>query len=681
MAGPPSLPWRSVWLPRAITAVALVIGVPLFLRSPPWCDITLYQMAARNILNGGVHYRDIFDTNLPGFVWAMTALYSAFGPNVVALRVLDLLIVLGVVLLIDRLAKWGGATPAARWWALAGAALFYPYTVEMSHAQRDTWMALPGLAAVLLRVRRGMGAGEPTPAPLPSGRGETPAPASSSAGEFSGSPGGAAVPSPVATTLNGAHREQGAQATSFSPSLKGGGWGVGFFASPFRASLVEGLLWGAGVWMKPHVALMALAVWLLTAWRLAGERPRPRRALALDLAGNLVGGLLVGAAGVAWLVASGAWAPFYEVFTEWNPQYMKLAQHEFNWRLGHQLYWFPVWSLGQIVTVPLALLSVLDAGFWRCRRASDPARPGPLGRWLPWQLWDARAGADARFVRGALGGLYLAWWAQALFVQRGFQYAHVPETLLMLGLWASHRWAWAPVALLWLALTSGLWVAADYSPALAAGLNEVPQEERERFLPRHPVTLGERLRLWPECWRTDLTDAERFALWDKLTLHPPHEASIGWQELAEVADYLRARRAKGGEVIGWFDSPHAVYLMLDLDPGFRYMHVYTAISISVGEDETGESGRRRVLEELKRAKERGAKYVISDLAWVALSAHDERQRAAFTGPARSPTDLLPAVVPYPKEFPFNQPTLFRSRNGTGRYVVHLITTAADDPGR
>ena len=69
-----------------------------------------------------------------------------------AVRVVDLLVVAGVVALIDRLAKWGGASPAARWWALAGAALFYPFTAEMSHAQRDTWMATLSLAAVALRA-------------------------------------------------------------------------------------------------------------------------------------------------------------------------------------------------------------------------------------------------------------------------------------------------------------------------------------------------------------------------------------------------------------------------------------------------------------------------------------------------------------------------------------------------
>ncbi len=615
MAGFPCIPWRSVWLPRGITVAALIVGLPLFLRSPPWCDITLYQMAARNILRGGVHYRDIFDTNLPGFVWAMTALYSAFGASVVAVRALDLLIVLGVVLLIDRLAKWSGATLAARWWAFAGAAIFYPFTVEMSHAQRDTWMALPGLAAVILRVRRGT---RPTESP--------------------------------------------AQAT------------------PFRASLVEGLLWGVGVWIKPHIALMALAVWLLTAWRLASGYARPWRVVARDLAGNLVGGLVVGAAGLTWIIGSGAWPSFCEVFTEWNPKYMKLAQHELAWRVGQELFWFPVWSFGLIVTIPLAFASILDAAFWLNRQAAcEPARPGPLGRWLPWCLWEKASGADARFVRGVLGGLYLVWATQSFFVQRGFEYVHVPETLLMLGLWASYRWAWTPVVLLWLALTSGLWIVADSAPHLAARLDEIALEERQRFLPRHPITLGSRLKVWPACWRTDLTDAERFALWDRLRLYPPHEAAASWEELAEVADYLRAQGVKDGEVVGWFDSPHAVYLMLDIDPGFRYMHVYTAITISVAEDSSGETGRKLMMTELRATRPR-PRYLVNDLFWVALSGSDE-QRAAFMGPAQSSTNLLPAATPYPKEFPFNEPTLFRSRNGTGRYIVHRLEHYADSPDR
>src|SRR3954464_14087273 len=101
----PCIPWRSVRLPQAVTAVALVVGLPLFLRMPPWCDITLYQMAARNILHGGTHYKDVFDTNLPGFVWVLTVIQWVFGESVVAIRAADLLIVSGIVFFTDRLAK------------------------------------------------------------------------------------------------------------------------------------------------------------------------------------------------------------------------------------------------------------------------------------------------------------------------------------------------------------------------------------------------------------------------------------------------------------------------------------------------------------------------------------------------------------------------------------------------
>jgi hypothetical protein len=656
MAVPFCVPWRSVWVPRVFTAVALAVGLPLFLQSPPWCDITLYQMAARNLLNGGVHYRDLFDTNLPGFVWAMTALSAVFGPSAVAVRATDLVVVLGVVLLIDRLAKWGGASLAARWWAFAGAALFYPFTVEMSHAQRDTWMALPGLAAVVLRVRRGMGRPEAEP----------PRPVT-------------AAPLPNATATR----------------------------SPFWRSFYEGLLWGAGVWMKPHLALIAAAAWVLAARRLAGENRRPWRAAGADALGNLLGGLAAGAPGVVWLVASGAWNPFLDVFLNWNTGYMRNVRGEIDDRLELELHWFPPWSLGLLLTVPLALLSVLDAAPWSSRRAAvAPPRPGPVGYRLPGVLWDKRADGDARFVRGTFAGLYLVWVAQALFLQRGYMYAHVPETLLMFGLWAMHRWAWVPVVVLWVGVTSGLWAAADLSPALKRGLDRatagladalIPADKyqdlgdpptvqlaherlaRERFLPRHPLTDWERVRLWPECWRLNAPAAERYALRDRLRLHPPHEASIGWAELAEVADFLRARGVKDGELIAWFDSPHAVYLILDLEPGFRFMHVFTALSIPAGDDLTGRSGRERVMDELTRAA--GAKYVITDLEWNALGAReDEDLRRPFFGPPRSPPGhLLPERVPFPHEFPWNQPTIFRSRGGNGRYVVHLIVTPADSP--
>jgi hypothetical protein len=239
---------------------------------------------------------------------------------------------------------------------------------------------------------------------------------------------------------------------------------------------------------------------------------------------------------------------------------------------------------------------------------------------------------------------------------------------------------------LWLAVTSGMWLVADVNPGAKDRLDGLGPKTRDRYYPRHELANTEQLRLWPECWRLGRPDAERYALWDKLRRHPPHEASIGWEELGEVAEFLRtAPREDGGvgvrhrEVVAWFDSPHAVYLLLDIDPAFRYMHVHTAIAISVGEDVTGMSGRRDVMLELRAKEPPGRyKYIISDLEWVALAAGDDPQlRAAMLGPARAPDDLLPAFAPYPHEFPFNQPTVFRSRNGTGRYIVHRVLVLGD----
>src|SRR5438270_7701869 len=117
-------PWRSARLGGAVAAAALVAGVPVFLRTPPWCDVTLYDVAARNLLRGEALYRDVFDTNLPGFVWALAAVRAVLGWSYEALWAVDLAVVAGAVALIDRIAKRADATPGARAWAVAGAAAF-----------------------------------------------------------------------------------------------------------------------------------------------------------------------------------------------------------------------------------------------------------------------------------------------------------------------------------------------------------------------------------------------------------------------------------------------------------------------------------------------------------------------------------------------------------------------------
>ncbi len=146
--------WRYTSLPVLLSVLFVVLGIPIFLRMPLWCDITLYDVAARSILAGGVHYRDVFDTNTPGYVWCLTVLRATLGTSSIAIRAVDLGIFAGIVILLDQLAKLGGGTRTSRNWAIAGMLSFYPFSTEFIHAQRDVWLALPMLAAVYLRLQR-----------------------------------------------------------------------------------------------------------------------------------------------------------------------------------------------------------------------------------------------------------------------------------------------------------------------------------------------------------------------------------------------------------------------------------------------------------------------------------------------------------------------------------------------
>lgn len=136
-----------------VALTALTFGVPLFIRMPPWCDLTLYDVAARTVIAGGTLYRDVFDTNFPGFVWCLILIRRLGGESIEIVRMVDLVIVATIVILLIRALRRCGASSASVAWFAASVALFYPFTTEFSHAQRDVWMTLPMLAATLCRVR------------------------------------------------------------------------------------------------------------------------------------------------------------------------------------------------------------------------------------------------------------------------------------------------------------------------------------------------------------------------------------------------------------------------------------------------------------------------------------------------------------------------------------------------
>src|SRR4051812_34410119 len=101
---------------------AAVAAVPPFLAMPPWGDVTLYDVAAREVRTGGMHYRDVFDTNPPGFVWSLVGIRSLRGSSYEVLRAIDLCIVAAVAAGLASLIR-----PAASIWFFVAVALFYPF--------------------------------------------------------------------------------------------------------------------------------------------------------------------------------------------------------------------------------------------------------------------------------------------------------------------------------------------------------------------------------------------------------------------------------------------------------------------------------------------------------------------------------------------------------------------------
>ena len=569
-------PSVSAWLAYLITAALLVLGVPLFLRMPPWCDLTLYDIAARNIMTGGVHYRDVFDTNLPGFVWLLVGIRRTLGPGVEVVRAVDLAIVAASTILIGIAAKRCGATRAGIAWFAAGVAAFYPFTTEFCHAQRDVWMLLPVLVAVRLRANRTV-----------------------------------------------------ADADSRT----------------FQKSLREGILWGFAVWIKPHVVIMATAVWLVSFRRIARNidgKSWNWRTARLDYLGNLLGGILVGILGVAWLFFTDALSSFEEVFTKWNGQYMSHVFSMMSIRAEQHLFYFLPWSFWQPLGILIAILDLFGLSLRRTERDEH-----------------------SRTISRMMSALYLSWIAQGFILQKHFHYVHVPETLLFFGLLVAHRLTiLIPLGLIYLAVCGSVQIAyqqnADFHDRMDGYAKRIPNFWE--CIPKHPLANLERTRQWASCLQVGLPLKEYRARQDSLALEYGGFPSIAVAEIGEIADHLRELGVRDGELICWHDSPHAVYLELNNKPIFRFMHVNTTL--------VSQKTYYRMKRELVKFALPKAKYIVTDLIRVYVTAPPEMQpHWVDAGP-----DFLPASMTAKSRacFPYNQPAIFRSGGGTGRYVIHRL---------
>ncbi len=564
----------------------LVAGLPIFLCMPLWGDVTLYDLAARNILRGGIHYRDIFDTNLPGMVWLHCAIRSVFGWHSETLRAVDFLVFASIAWLLVRWLRPQGLIGAGSVWMATALIAYYFSTTEWSHCQRDTWMLLPALAALYVRRRQ------------------------------------------LSDLVN--------PESSFKQ--------VGLRA------LGEGMLWGAGFWIKPFVAVPALACLLVTAGWLWATRTRGARwRLAVDAASLLAGGLLVGAAGMVWLWWSGTWHYFWDVMLDWNLHYATgKSPYPWHWHAYYFFAWFFPWSLLHLAAVPIAVAAL--GRILACRS-------GQLG-------WQSALGGQ----ESLLAAFYLGWLLQATAMQKLFEYPLTPLVPLALPLVVG---AFPP-----LGRSVPRWGIVVGFAAIAIAL--------------HPDVRIHRISLWKRCCLEWSTPEIRNALQLRETPN-----NTDWVQLRKVKEFLQEQGVQGHDVTCYNNSTHPLYLLMDeLDPSTPFLH-FDTINGSFPDQHPF------IQEKLRKS---GHRFIVSDLRAVGLVAHkplppadaaEDNNRLAWSrvkllaALAPSPQAGFPANVPYsllslhisecmPPKFPWtvwgavypwSEPVVYRA----GRYLVHRAT--------
>ncbi len=146
--------WRleaSAWL---ALAALLALLVPLFLCMPLTVDVAFYDLCGRHVLRAGALERDVLLLQLPGMPWALAGVRALLGKSAGAVRATDLAVVAGVVALLLLWLRAAGVGRAGRAWLALPLFALYLTTTEWCHAQPDTWMLLPALAALHLRRRQ-----------------------------------------------------------------------------------------------------------------------------------------------------------------------------------------------------------------------------------------------------------------------------------------------------------------------------------------------------------------------------------------------------------------------------------------------------------------------------------------------------------------------------------------------
>ncbi|WP_092049350.1 hypothetical protein [Planctomicrobium piriforme] len=372
--------------------------------------------------------------------------------------------------------------------------------------------------------------------------------------------------------------------------------------------IVEGMLWGTAFWIKPHVAIPVLFV-LAASCALTGVTKRT----IIELLSIVAGGALIGGLGSGWLIATGTWPHFWDMQLKWNPEYLKAGREKTSLaRLW--VFWqgFAPWSLIHAVAVGTLLFAM--SGWIACRR---PVAVSATSDSAAVQL-------AIRQVRlFLLCSLYLGWTVQMLALQHPLAYVWVPGLVLGFGILASWSIPAAQQTIAWYALCAFAVVALSTSP----------------------VVQPQRLAAWKDC----ITQGPTPAVMARVQV----EMQPDWKELAPVLDYLKTLNLKPGELTAYTGGLIHLYPELGLPAPTRYVYVNVLAIVF----------KSRVKEIEEALQHCGQKYVVSSLREAGMSD-------AAINDMEDPATGLPACFPPERlrEFPYNQPVVFRS----GQYVVHRV---------
>lgn len=485
----------------AIPALLLMLQAPVFLQMPLTPDAVLYDLQARCLMQGGVLYRDVVEPNLPGVVWIHAIIRSLFGDSDQVLRVFDLVIALSIMGILCRVVAVKTDSRMLQHASMAVMAslllMFYLGTSEWCHCQRDTWMLLPCLLAMATRRF---------------------------CCDYFGR----------------------ADAQRTFP------FGTNSERAFLLLAVLEGSFWAIAFWIKPFVALPAVAVIL------ASRSQFPSRGTWLKHSSYLLAaGAVAGLLGILWMVNAGCWKYFLEMMTSWNGDYYQAGRSRWNLeRLHAHASRFWPWVL---IHIPAIVISIRDR-------------------------------------RSLLCACYPGWLLQAVLLQQLFDYVHVPGVILA-------------IAICVRTLTAQL-----HSAHLAAD-SEVRSEGVPRF-PFGPVScvasvivimsvvstvssIQSRLAYLQPCLSACVHGSLPTDVRDSISQSP----FPTWAELEPLIDQVREMKISDRELLAYNGNLIHLYPQLKFDPPTRFVYV----------DVLARCFPRRHTEMLQEIERDNVRYVVANL--------------------------------------------------------------------